>query len=686
MTATKLTPRPALGRALFYTRDSAGKSDLSAIQHAAWAARKAASLSLAFDGNAEEAEKMLAEECPVRGDLFVDFGTPGNEMSRPALDAFLARARADRTVSHVLIPRRDRLARPHNPDDGTRLEVRLRQAGLTVLLMDGTVLAPMGPNARLELGERIGSPIAYETAGAFRRELAHRILLAKVGLANAGFSIGGEPPYGFCRWLSSDDGIPMRALLRGETVELPGHHVVWLPDPARMPILERILQRIRTRNPSRIAADLNDDGVPAPFAGRTWNRGGRVVELGGLWEGRTVARIATHPALLGLMEYGASSSGGELRFAADGPRELTLDDYGPGDAPRTVIDPRSRVIVAPVPVDRPPVPSEREHAEIVGIVAGRSPSRRGQRRCRGDGPNPLGSRVFDGNCGWPMYRYQKRNRWGYRCGLNERTQSKCCRHNAIDGRHLTGLVLAAVRRKLLAPGETDRLVSRVREIASSEGVGAGESADRASLEAESARLEADPARVAVNMALASSGEVRVAMEEVFGRLRRDKSRVEGLIRSLPALPDVREVSAAVDRATAEVRRLTTLVASVGSDDWKALAELFAALNVRVRLSFSRTTKGRLVRDIPDAGELTLGDTPWFNGLYTGPTGKAAVRKRIADGQSVTGSPHRCGEDGIVVGTEVEWSGIQPRVTTLSPACSIVRSPNPKPSGRMSDPM
>ena len=41
--------------------------------------------------------------------------------------------------------------------------------------------------------------VDFDNSGRFRRELANKIILAQIQLAQMGFLTGGRPPYGFCR-------------------------------------------------------------------------------------------------------------------------------------------------------------------------------------------------------------------------------------------------------------------------------------------------------------------------------------------------------------------------------------------------------------------------------------------------------------------------------------------------------
>lgn len=112
----------------------------------------------------------------------------GNQLSRPGLDQLIRTVQTDQSVTHVFIPRRDRLARPDDPLDAMAIEASLRRCGVTLVFMD-LVLPPLG-RGRRDIGEMIVGLIDYDKAGK-DRELAQKILYALLKLAREGFSTGG---------------------------------------------------------------------------------------------------------------------------------------------------------------------------------------------------------------------------------------------------------------------------------------------------------------------------------------------------------------------------------------------------------------------------------------------------------------------------------------------------------------
>src|SRR3954470_17087901 len=209
--------RPAAGRAVFYTRDSLGKHETTPGEYVLWAGRAAAQHGVAFTGTPERIEAMIRSGRSQDGDIFLDHGVTGNQLSRAGLDALIQTALTDPGVTHILIPRRARFARPDDPLDALRLEALLRGGGLTLVFMD-KVVPPLVRGQRRDLAELIADVLDYDQAGKFRRELAQKVIASQLALARAGFSTGGRPPYGFRRWLVRSDGMPVRQLVDGESV------------------------------------------------------------------------------------------------------------------------------------------------------------------------------------------------------------------------------------------------------------------------------------------------------------------------------------------------------------------------------------------------------------------------------------------------------------------------------------
>ena len=333
--------RPSNGRAVFHTRDSGGRHDMTPGQYVEWARKEALKHGVTFDGTPAVIEAMIRERVSHRGDIFLDYDVCGNDLQRPGLQKMLEVARQDLTVCRAFIPRRDRLARPDDPMDAMRIETDLRRMGVTLTYMALT-LSPLGIGQRHDLGDLIVGLIDFEQAGKDRRILAEKILFAKLTLAKRGFATGGRPPYAFRRWLVRDDGVRIRELQDGERVRMAGHHVLWLPVPDEHPemiVVRRILLLLETMPATRVAVHLTAEGVPAPNADKWRTDRGIAHKTSGVWHSNTVTNIATNPLLLAICAFGRRSMGDTLRFTPDGPRELIESDYRPDNGgPKVIVN------------------------------------------------------------------------------------------------------------------------------------------------------------------------------------------------------------------------------------------------------------------------------------------------------------------------------------------------------------
>jgi hypothetical protein len=106
--------------------------------------------------------------------------------------------------------------------------------------------------------------------------------------------------------------------------------------------------------------------------------------------------------------------GDQLRFTPEGPRELDESDFrkvGSGspneEKPKVIQNPVESRITAPASFD--PLVERARHQKLFEKLDERAGTQRGKPRSRDPRRNPLGGRIYDINCRWPLYRqpYQK---------------------------------------------------------------------------------------------------------------------------------------------------------------------------------------------------------------------------------------------------------------------------------------
>ena len=460
--------RSERGRGLFHTRDSGGKHETTPAKYVEWAADAARKHGVTFNGTATEIDAMIRDGKCADGDLFIDFDVKGNVLSRAGLDALRAEIRRDPSVSHVFIPRRDRFARPDDPLDGVQLENEIRAAGITLVFMD-RVAPPISRGKRQNIGDLITSLIDYDGAGAFRQELARRIILAQIALAQAGFSTGGRAPFGFRRWLVRVDGTRVRELMDRERVRMAGHHVVWLPGPQEeLDLIRRILHMLETMAASRAAAILNAERIPSPDNGRYRTDNGVRHQVSGLWHQTTLVNIARNRLLVVVATYGQRSMGDQLRMTPGGPRSLSDADYSMTNKPKVIRNPETGRIAAKSALPFDPIIQPERFEALQGTLDQRAGTQRGKPRAQDPSKNPLGCRVFDWNCSRPMYRVPYSDSFRYTCSLYMQSDSQQCAHNHIDGPAATRFALSCISQRLASGSLISKLKGRLRQLAENE--------------------------------------------------------------------------------------------------------------------------------------------------------------------------------------------------------------------------
>jgi hypothetical protein len=387
-------------------------------------------------------------------------------------------------------------------------------------------------------------------------------------------------------------------------------------------VVRRILDLIETTPAARIARTLNEERVPSPKAGQVRTRNGVKFETSGQWTQNTVRNIATHPLLVAVWEYGKRSEGDQLRFTKDGPRPLGGGDYRPDGNLKTVANPDDQVIRTPAKSEAVTTPEKFDR--IREVLEARGRHLKGKARTRGQSPNPLGGRIYDLNCGWLMYRYAKRKKWCYGCGLYQNSEAKCCRHNMVPGEAATRFVLACLRQRVLTPSTLAKLKARLNELATAE---QGDDPAQRQLEADRAELVVLRRKVrkaAENLALSETPEERDAVAGVFRELKGQEARLEQRIAAHRTAPLRVEPQQQVGAALRALDRLAESLAA-GTADWSAVGSAFTRTNAKLYLRFSEVEKGRKKFNVSAGGVVTFGSTPPPGALYTGPTGPSSAR-------------------------------------------------------------
>ena len=594
---------------------------MTPAQYVAWAQRRSKELDLSFDGTPERINTMIRENQFASGDIFLDYDVKGSLLSRNGLDALVREAINDPRVAAVMIPRRDRLARPDDPLDGIRLENVLRSAGKSIVYMERT-LPPLKKGGRFDIAELILGVIDFDHAGTFRRDLAQKILYAQLRLAKLGFSTGGRPPYGFRRWLIKDNGEHVRELAEGEWVKMAGHHVVWLPTAeAELKVIYRILEMLEAMPASRVAARLTVEGVPSPDHGRWRKDRGTKHPVSGVWHQTTIVNIARNKLLVAVASFGLRSMGDKLRFAPEGPRELEKADFREDEKPKVVRNPESQRITAPARFE--PLVDVERHQKLLATLDARGGTQRGKPRSHDPTKNPLGGRIFDMNCSWLMYRTPYCKTFRYGCGSYLQSHGASCAHNTVDGPTASKFMLSCLRQRLLPPTLLPKVEQRFRDLAA-QGEGSNDAErELTNLRAELAQTQTQLTTVSVNMALAKTPEQFEAISATFDQL---KARVNLLqtqiVEAESKTKQVPDTEAEIAGAMDVIHRLTELVADASG--LGHATEAFRLTNARLFMRFRPVQGEKRVLNKVAGGVVVLGAAPDPIEIYRGPTGRRAL--------------------------------------------------------------
>ena len=623
--------REQFGRGLFYTRDSGGKHEMTPGEYVKWARRRATQLNVTFNPTVADIESMIRNEEAICGDLYLDFDVAGDELSRVGLNALLARAVSDEKVSHIFIPRRDRLARPTAPIDAIQMENVLRQNGLTIVFMDRS-LAPIQTGRRPDTAEQITALLDYDAAGKHGRDLSDKMVHCQIALANGGFSTGGRAPFAFDRWLVRRDGERVRKLQDGEILRMAGHHVVWLPaDDERLSLALRIREMLLKTPATQIAKILNAEEIPSPDAGRFRKDNGVRHEVSGLWHAPTIVNIGRNPLLAAIVRYGLRSMGKFNRFTVDGPRELTDADIRADGKPRVIRNAADDHIFSQALFE--PVVSREDHESLNRVLDRRAGTQRGKPRSRDPKRNPLGARIYDMDCTWPMYRVQQGKSFRYKCGLYQQSHGQKCSHNHVDGPTATQFVLSCIRQQLLSPALLPKLEAKLQEIAKRDqdnDAGSGVVREVQRIRSEISQITIKIERAENNLALADGEDEYRAVSAVFKKLHAQKNLLEKSLaiadaESNRSVDSDSDIAAAVDAA----EYLAELAAS--DDGIASATELFQATDARMFLAFQRVRQGKRELNRLKRGIVVFGNAEDPIEKYSGPTTPAKVKRKSPAG-------------------------------------------------------
>ena len=603
-------------KARCYLRRSSAKQESSLEMQLENVIAAAKQHGVPLDASQEDLAYMLANRLTRYKDIFLDDAVSGTRTKRPAFDAMIAELKADPSISHLFVHKRDRLGRPRTPLAMMMVEEELKSAGVTIVTSEGLIAAnARGPEA---FAQSLVSFVGYHESGEFSRKLSERVVTKHIELASQGYSTGGIPPYGFGRFLEKSDGT---------LVEIPMHqrhterncHIRFLPnDEQRIKTWVWMLERLEAGwSTKRVAQRLNELGIPTRDAGRKRHDNGVEHEVSGKWHESTVYALATNPIIIGMKEYGRYAEGIHHRVQAAGFRPVTEDDLLIDGSGRTIENDVSDRIRAAAGFAAQFDP-ERWH-RLQDNLKARGTSQRGKRKAHDPAAYPLTPCVFDltCSCGGIMHGVVRKDRGVgrpmYRCSIYTKTQGAKCNHNNIDGEALlqfTARTLVTLMRRVAG---TDKLraavAARIREM--QKAPPSPDEAIRAELLAQVERRRQMVAQAPKRILEEDDDDLRAALRNGFRELQSELAAAEKALadaeKRMPHRQPPTNVEAEVEKAMALMDRIEKVCANPAARE--ELNKLVQDLGIRIGLTFREGRRNNRSVRVLQGGIVAFGNRP-----------------------------------------------------------------------------
>lgn len=599
-------------QALLYLRRSNSKQELSLQSQIQWAIPEAEKHGVRLDASLADLEEARRQNMSAYKAIRLDDAITGADLDRPGLQALIADAIADSSISHLFVYKRDRIGRPEDPCVLLMMEHQIRRAGVTIVTSEG--VAPPLERGERDLAGDITHLVAYYESRQWLESHAERIIVAQQQLAREGFSTGRRPSYGFARFLVGRDGAVIEKLDPGRRVRQHECHVAILPDidePEKLAIRKLMLDLRRDGwGWKRIALHLNKLGIPSPAAGETRTDNGVRHRISGRWWPNTVASLCKDPLVVGILEYGRRAEGALRRQSPDGPQRLTDADRHADGRTRLRLNAESECIRTKVAGGNDPWYDPEAFAEIQHQIVERGRDQRGVTRSRDPARWPLSGILIDltNGCGHPMYGRKHGQRAIQVCGRYWKTGGAECDNNTVDAEATLRFVLRTIRQLVYQHGDLSQLEKFLADRATRT-----RKQERATpilgIERRVAECEESLAVVRHRMARERDDDVYAGLTTEFQEISDDlRSAKNELVRERKRVASESDADAAV----AGAKELLGSIEQVASDPTAraGINPLLRRLGVLVGLRFVAAVKGRkrCVRRLA-SGEMTFGGRP-----------------------------------------------------------------------------
>jgi len=599
--------------ALCYLRRSTSKQEMGIHGQLEWALQAACKHEVNLEASPDDIDEMLQRGLKSYRGILLDDGISGSRLDRPGFVSLRRVAVQNRNVSHILIHKSDRFARPEQSAQAMSMETELLLAGLTIVFSNRI----SEPRERgIHYFERdILLLHEYSQNGEFLTQLAERVLAAQIRLAKGGYWTGGPAPYGFVRVLCDAAGNEIMVLDEKTTIRREGCHVRIRVDEQNPERIETWLSLLKWYGVDgwgvqRIANRLNELRIPSPNAGRTREIGGVLRPNSGKWCKKTVKRLLENQAIIGMAVFGVRSEGAHRRFSPDGPRTLTESDRTEEDRARNIFNPKEELIVVKTGYEPAASVDLFESCQEQREMRGRS-----QRGVSKSDPAtyPLSTRIYDrsGACNATFYGVKENGKRWYMCSAYSESKGRECFRHAIDADIALRYTINTLKQQLIAAGGRKALRSRLEALAAEDQADSCDVAmdELTMIEKRCASLQAEAETTLTNMSRAKTGAAFSALEKRYEATLADIEKLESETEILRTRKTVG--TDGKHRAVEDALGLYDEIDRITSDE-NARADINSVLkqlNLQMGLRYIENPRCKRPKRILVGGRLTLGDNP-----------------------------------------------------------------------------
>ena len=594
-------------QARVYLRRSTGKQESGVYSQLEWAIHEAQKYGVTLDASRQDLDHMLAHGLIHHKHIYLDDGVTGADLTRAGFTAFRHETMNNRSISHLFIHMSDRFSRAELTSQAMQLEQELIYAGVTVVFSNRI----SKPRRKGETygAEDMAMLYAYMESGEYLNKLAVRVIQTQMSLAKKGHWTGGQPPYGFVRVRVMADGTEQE-MKRGTSIKQPGSHTEIRPkDENKIRVWIMALEWCHKHGwgPKRIARELNDLGIASPDAGRSRTERGRKHRVSGTWTPSTVRALLRNTAIMGMLRYGVQSEGHHRRLGENGPRLLEDHDQQ-DDKPKVICNPEDLIIRSALPGFAPPVHADN-FAAAQAVLDERGKHQRGISKTKDPARYPLSTRVYDMNCGYPMYAKTSGDRRLYTCGRYINTDGRKCDHNQVDAEATLEFVLGVLRQRVLQCGGREALRKKLIGIAAAAADNRPKVVQHELqiLQDRLHSLEQEVELLGTNLGRAQDNDEYKIISRQFREKRDEAASVRGKIGQIQPTNRAQDFNPA-DEAEKALQLFDQIeLIAKHPESRAALRPLLKKLNLNLWLSFIEGTKGsRAVRRLA-GGLITVGD-------------------------------------------------------------------------------